>query len=283
MSSELLPLQSASIGSIAAAFLKAQKEINHAVLDSANPAFRSRYASLESVIDAVKNPLNANGIIFTQSLARIAADGEPEAATYVITQLTHTSGEWLRSYIPLVQDKPTAQGQGSGITYARRYALQAICGLGADDDDGNQASNQREPLPKPSSSSNQKRPIEGAPAPAAAAAPSSHDTRHDRKAEMQSIGDYRIKFGKQAKGKTLSELGPAEVSQLMQFVKTKASAKFRDSQDAKEFLFFGDAYLRKAEHNELDKALGSNKPAEGDIAPPPDDWMNEPMPDWDKP
>jgi hypothetical protein len=57
----------------------------------------------------------------------------------VITRLMHSSGEWLEQeyFIPL--GKMDAQAAGSAITYARRYALQAIAGIPAEDDDGNAA------------------------------------------------------------------------------------------------------------------------------------------------
>ena len=56
------------------------------------------------------------------------------------TMLCHSSGSYLESEMIILTSKNDAQGLGSGITYARRYALMAICGLGADDDDGNAAS-----------------------------------------------------------------------------------------------------------------------------------------------
>ena len=44
--------------------------------------------------------------------------------------------------------KDDAQAQGSGITYARRYGMQSFLNVGADDDDGNIAS-QPKPVAKP--------------------------------------------------------------------------------------------------------------------------------------
>jgi hypothetical protein len=96
--------------------------------------------------------------------------------------------------------------------------------------------------------------------------------------KMETAADYQIQFGK-SKGKTLGEMGAMWVSDSMSFIKTKASPKFSQSQSAKEFLFWAEQYLKKNPIDDLDKALGKNEPAPGDLAPPPD-WANEPMPEF---
>jgi hypothetical protein len=59
----------------------------------------------------------------------------------LITTLAHLSGQWIRSYLPIINEKNNIQGLGSAITYNRRYALSAIVGIISDeDDDGNSAS-----------------------------------------------------------------------------------------------------------------------------------------------
>jgi len=52
----------------------------------------------------------------------------------------HASGEWLEQEFLIPLGKLDAHGAGSAITYARRYALQSIAGIPAEDDDGNAAS-----------------------------------------------------------------------------------------------------------------------------------------------
>jgi hypothetical protein len=71
-----------------------------------------------------------------------------EAGYYVETQLMHSSGQWIRSrtYMKPVKDDP--QGIGSLISYARRYALQAVTMICPDDDDGEVAMGRTAP-PKP--------------------------------------------------------------------------------------------------------------------------------------
>jgi hypothetical protein len=133
---------SETITTIAPALLDAQKEINVAVKGSVNPHFNSKYAKFPDVVDAVKGPLNNHGIVFIQSVDR------DEHGTFVETRLQHTSGEWIASYTPvLCKDGNNPQHQGSGITYAKRYGLESICGLPTEDDDGNAASSPRKKAP----------------------------------------------------------------------------------------------------------------------------------------
>jgi hypothetical protein len=62
--------------------------------------------------------------------------------------LLHESGETIESLTEIVYSKQNdAQAQGSGITYARRYGMQSLVNVGADDDDGNKAS-QPQPMKK---------------------------------------------------------------------------------------------------------------------------------------
>ena len=127
---------SESIKQLAPALLKAQREIKDVVKDGLNPHFKSKYATLDSVIGVCKESLNANGIVFAQG-------GEETNGELLVlyTRLMHESGEWIESRLAMKPVKADPQGIGSCITYARRYALSAICGVASeDDDDGNAAS-----------------------------------------------------------------------------------------------------------------------------------------------
>lgn len=125
--------KSETIKELAGALVKAQGKIKAALKDSTNPHFKSKYADLSSVIDAVKAPLLECGISFLQGVED--ADG----GVAVETMLMHTSGEWISSTVRIPASKQDAQGYGSAITYGRRYGLQAMCGVPAEDDDGNAA------------------------------------------------------------------------------------------------------------------------------------------------
>ena len=125
---------SESIAALAVALAKAQAVIEGAVKDKANPAFRSRYADLAAIWDAIREPLTANGLSLVQMPDMV--EGDP----VLVTRLLHASGEWLEGTYPLNPVKQDPQGYGSAITYARRYAAMAVCGVTPEDDDGNAAS-----------------------------------------------------------------------------------------------------------------------------------------------
>lgn len=126
--------KSETIGEIAKALHAAQGEMSGAKKGAANPFFKSKYADMNSVVDAVRGPFCNHGLSYSQF--PVVEDGRAG----VITILMHTSGEWLESKLLLPVAKQDAQATGSAITYARRYALQSIAGIPSEDDDGNAAS-----------------------------------------------------------------------------------------------------------------------------------------------
>jgi hypothetical protein len=129
--------RSDSIANLAKALSLAQPHIANPALDAVNPHFRSRYATLAAHIAAVRAPLAAQGISVVQS-TRIDVPG----AVVVVTSLIHSSGEWISSELALPSGA-TPQTYGSALTYARRYALAALCGIvGDEDDDANAATPQ---------------------------------------------------------------------------------------------------------------------------------------------
>ena len=127
------------------ALIKAYSEITSAEFDKVNPHFKSKYASLESVIKAVKPSLLKHGILYRQ-VSKYTENG------ICIETIFHGHGEELGTgeiFLPV--DKRTAQGFGSALTYARRYSLSLACGIGSEeDDDGNQAEKEvgKKPVPK---------------------------------------------------------------------------------------------------------------------------------------
>jgi hypothetical protein len=125
--------QSQSIAALAAALAKAQADISGAVKDSANPFFKSKYADLESVWSACRKPLTGNGLSVIQTTQPF------RQGLMLVTTLAHSSGEWIRGYMPILAKDNSAQSQGSAVTYARRYALAAIVGIYQVDDDGEAA------------------------------------------------------------------------------------------------------------------------------------------------
>lgn len=131
-------MTSSEIGELAKALAAAQGEMTAASKDATNPHFKSRYATLASVWDAIRGPLSRNGL----SVSQVLETPENGPGVIVRTLLIHSSGQWISSrYVMPIADKLTPQAVGSAITYARRYALSAIVGIAPDDDDdGNAAS-----------------------------------------------------------------------------------------------------------------------------------------------
>jgi hypothetical protein len=126
---------------------KAFAEIEAATKGAVNPHFKSKYADLGAVIDAIKPPLIKHGLFFTQR-SHPADNG-----VAVETVLHHSSGEELSLgtlFVPA--NKQDAQGFGSALTYARRYGLMTAFGVPAEDDDGNAAARsapRQQPAPAP--------------------------------------------------------------------------------------------------------------------------------------
>lgn len=119
------------------ALVAARKKISNPKFDSVNPHFKSKFASLKAIIDAVYPAMLENGITVSQEL--ITVDG----GVGCVTHLMHENGE-ERKFGPFVvmPTKSDPQGYASASTYARRYCLQSVAGVVGDaDDDGNAASN----------------------------------------------------------------------------------------------------------------------------------------------
>jgi ERF superfamily len=132
---------SEKIDKVSEAIVKAQAGVKAPPLDSVNPHYGNRYASLAAVREAVLPAFHAHG------LALIQSPGAGEKGPSLTTLILHTSGQWIEfEPIVLPVQRPDAQGHGSALTYARRYALLAIAGAVADeDDDGAEASRQAAP------------------------------------------------------------------------------------------------------------------------------------------
>jgi hypothetical protein len=144
---------SAEINELATALAKAQGEIDSAKKDSTNPFFQSKYADLAAVRDAIRVPFFNHGLSVAQ-FPQTRYEGVPESYEWqakrsgetrygvkvfcvvgVVTRLMHTSGQWLEDEVSAMLPNGDPQAVGSAITYLRRYALQAVAGVAAEDDD----------------------------------------------------------------------------------------------------------------------------------------------------
>ena len=138
---------SETLGKIAPALVAALAEIGGVAKGADNPFFKSKYATLENVIDASKPILATHGIALIQFPAAFS-----HGAMSLETVLIHESGEWISGSeaFGVATGKLDPQGVGSALTYARRYAQMAVLNMPAVDDDGEAAMprNQQQSGPK---------------------------------------------------------------------------------------------------------------------------------------
>ncbi len=146
------------INEIAAALVKAQAAMTApprnrevTVKTKTGGSYKFKYATLDGIIEHVRKPLTANGLWFTQTLAN--GDGKYR----LVTQLVHSSGQRIVSETPILADSADNQAFGSALTYMKRYALSAMLGVAADEDDDANAADghavesatSRQPKPAP--------------------------------------------------------------------------------------------------------------------------------------
>lgn len=135
MSEKLMPEMSEKFDIVLSKLMKAKQEIGRVKKDSKNPFHKSNYASLNAYIDASEEHLIQNGLILVQ-----AGNGSFSEPIIVATLLHPESGQWLKSYLPILNPKLDSQGLGASVTYMRRYSIATLLGLVSEDDDGETAS-----------------------------------------------------------------------------------------------------------------------------------------------
>lgn len=144
---------SEELADLFAALSKAQGEIENASKSAENPFFNSKYADLASVLGACRKPLSDNGLSVFQGIIH----GDTASLK---TRLCHSSGQWIEDDgVPLLLDKQNMQGEGSALTYARRYGLMAAVGIAPEDDDGNAAVKNKAPEAEKVTTKTMKGPI----------------------------------------------------------------------------------------------------------------------------
>jgi hypothetical protein len=122
---------------LSSSLVAALGELENVTKNARNPHFKSSYASLDAILDAVRPVLKKHGLAISQ---------EPlseEGKAGVVTKIIHTSGEFTSSTLLLPVQQNTCQAYGSALSYARRYSIASICGIFQDDgteDDGHLAS-----------------------------------------------------------------------------------------------------------------------------------------------
>jgi hypothetical protein len=208
---------SESILAISPAIVAAQGAIKTVVKDAVNSFFekadgsKTQYATLDSIIEAIKTPLLENG------LSVIQAPTQTDGKTVVLTRILHTSGEYFEISTPLFLAKDNMQGFGSAITYAKRYALGSFFNIATEtDDDANNASGNGKPA--------QQQPVNKAPA--------------------VNFSTYRMKLKTKSndQGKILSEIGFDKLLIMLDYLDSE-SVRRKLSPDEIEFGNFANDYV----------------------------------------
>jgi hypothetical protein len=147
MTTSMDPNRSPEIDKLISALAKAQGAISAPERNktvkvtprSGGASYSFKYATLNGIIEAIRKPFSDNGLWFTQVLTFQGPDKSHQGYYWVTTTIWHESGQYIRSEVPLiVNDVNNNQQFGSALTYMKRYALSAICGIAAEeDDDGN--------------------------------------------------------------------------------------------------------------------------------------------------
>src|SRR4051794_12553128 len=119
------------------ALLAVQQEAPTLRKDATNPHFKSKYVSLDTIVETIQPLLSKHGLVWTTLPCR-----DDTGAPALRYRLVHAeTGEAFEDVMPLLVQKQDPQGFGSALTYARRYSITAVLNLVADeDDDGNNAS-----------------------------------------------------------------------------------------------------------------------------------------------
>lgn len=130
-----------AVDKILPALLAARDEFMPVREDSTNPHFKSRYASLKSILDSCQGPLTKHGISvlnIVRPLVGVGTTGTVSVGREMACVLKHTSGQEIVSTIDL---PPVLKPQefGSTLTYYRRYLLASLLSLATEDDDGEAA------------------------------------------------------------------------------------------------------------------------------------------------
>ena len=133
---------SEQLNELFSALSKAQENIKNAQKEGYNPMFKSNYTTVTSVLEAIKT-------VYKENISIIQM---PESDK-LITRVGHSSGQWLEIETPLFIGEPKGmskmQAYGNAVTYARRYALVSLFGIGQEDNDGNDGNdNGKNTMPK---------------------------------------------------------------------------------------------------------------------------------------
>ena len=131
------PSSSPETGELTKALAAAQAEYAVVAYDSANPHFKSKFASYAQCCDSLRGPLTKHGLSLPDFRPGLSSGG-----WVVVGTLRHSSGQWISGVAPLLMGKNDMQSFGAAMTYGKRTLLMALTGgfSGEPDDDGQSVS-----------------------------------------------------------------------------------------------------------------------------------------------
>lgn len=131
--------------SINAKFVRAYAAMANPPLDSVNPHFRNKFASLKATLKVIRDACKPQGIAYIQTIHY----GEPTNTITSFVLDEDSDDKIALSTFPLVFPADP-QKRGSELTYAKRQLAQADWGLVGDpDDDAEAASKPEQPKQAP--------------------------------------------------------------------------------------------------------------------------------------
>jgi hypothetical protein len=107
-----------------------QSKVGKISKDMDNPFFKSKYFDINKLIEHVQPLLQAHSLVLTQ----------PIESWHVVSRITCVESLEAISSSLEIPSGIDPQKMGSAVTYLRRYTLQSLLALQAEDDDGNTAS-----------------------------------------------------------------------------------------------------------------------------------------------
>lgn len=212
--------QSESITKLAAALAAAQGEMPAIAKDATNPHFKSKFASLGGIIEAVRPVLARHKLAIVQGATLPESDANAKVTGFSVeTMLVHESGEWILAALPMPLAKQDPQGAGAAMTYGRRYGLSALLSLNTDeDDDGN---SQRSGGETRRAASRSESDVGQQATTGAGSSPKSHTSGT---ASVLPNADYVMPIGKN-RGKRVGDLDTVTLSGVAEWVHEKQFQK----------------------------------------------------------
>jgi ERF superfamily len=128
---------------LATALITAKLKFKPIAKTKTNPHYKSKYACLDSILDAISDALAASGLLLIQPTE--IENGTPVLKTILIHAPT---GDRFESILPLpILSDP--QKLGSALTYYRRYGICNLLAISPDEDDDGSKFTKTESQPKP--------------------------------------------------------------------------------------------------------------------------------------